>query len=95
MFIKNVRVQNFKSFETLELQLNRLNILIGANASGKSNFISLLKFIKDIALHGLDNAVSMQGGIEYLRNTYLGNSINTSIEISIGFGETPYISRAC
>ncbi len=92
MFIKNVRVQNFKSFETLELQLNRLNILIGANASGKSNFISLLKFIKDIALHGLDNAVSMQGGIEYLRNTYLGNSINTSIEISIGFGETPNIS---
>jgi len=29
------------------IYLNNLNIFIGANGSGKSNFISCLKFLKD------------------------------------------------
>ena len=83
MYIKRIQVKNFKSFTDLDLQLNDLNIFIGANASGKSNFVSIAKFLRNIARHGLENAISMEGGVEYLRNTTLGASQN--LEVSIDY----------
>ncbi|MDK2795141.1 MAG: hypothetical protein PWQ22_8 [Archaeoglobaceae archaeon] len=81
MAIKKIRVKNFKSFKDLEIELGKFNVLIGANASGKSNFIEIFKFLRDIANHGLDNAISMQGGVEYLRNVNIGSSENLSLEV--------------
>jgi len=81
MAITKIRVTNFKNFRDLEVELGKFNVLIGANASGKSNFIRIFEFLRDIANHGLDNAVSMQGGIEYLRNINIGPSENFSLEI--------------
>jgi predicted ATPase len=66
MQIKNIKVSNFKSFEEVGIELRRFNVLIGANASGKSNFINILQFLKDIVENGLDNAISMQGGVDYI-----------------------------
>ncbi len=37
--------------------------------------------MKDIASHGLDNAVSMQGGVEYLRNINVGATENFSLKV--------------
>jgi predicted ATPase len=81
MRLKSIRVKNFKSFKELEVDLGKFNVLIGVNASGKSNFVQIFKFIKDIANHGLDNAVSMQGGVEYLRNINIGASEDFSLKI--------------
>jgi predicted ATPase len=81
MPIKKIKVTNFKSFDQLEVELDALNILIGANASGKSNFLQIFKFLKDISHHGLKNAISLQGGVEYLRNTAIGSSKSLSLEI--------------
>jgi predicted ATPase len=68
MKITELSVSNFRSFERLNLELDTFNVLIGANASGKSNFVEIFKFLRDIANHGLQNAVSMQGGMAYLKN---------------------------
>ncbi|MFH1563264.1 MAG: AAA family ATPase [Nitrospirota bacterium] len=81
MVIKKIRISNFKSFNDLEIELGNFNILIGANASGKSNFIQIFRFLKDIANEGLENAISMQGGVEYLRNINIGSSKNFSLEV--------------
>ncbi|MEN6467091.1 MAG: AAA family ATPase [Syntrophaceae bacterium] len=73
MKIEELHVSNFKTFENLDLtDLNNFSVLIGANSSGKSNFIQIFRFLKDISRSGLRNAVSLQGGIEYLKNTRLG-----------------------
>ncbi len=79
MSIRKIRAFNFKSFKELDIELGDFNLLIGANASGKSNFIQLFQFIRDITNHGLDNAVSLQGGVEYLRNINIGSSDELSI----------------
>ena len=79
--IKQIKVENFKSFEKIELDLQKFNVLIGPNASGKSNFISIFRFLKDIAVSGLDNAISMQGGVEYLRNIKIGSEKDLSIRV--------------
>lgn len=85
MSIKYVKATNFKTFKELDIKLQNFNILIGANASGKSNLILIFKFLRDIVNHGLDNAISMQGGMEYLKNIYASPSDNVTIEI--GFSE--------
>ncbi|MDI6767777.1 MAG: AAA family ATPase [Bacteroidota bacterium] len=81
MSIKRVKVNNFKSFKELDVELGNFNVLIGANASGKSNFVQIFEFLRDIANSGLDNAVSMQGGIDYLRNINVGSSKDFSLQV--------------
>lgn len=83
MRVESVSIKNFKTFNDLTLELHDLNILIGANASGKSCFIQFFKFLKDIKVQGLENAISLQGGIEYLRNVKIGSSLPTTLELTI------------
>lgn len=80
MLITKIHISNFKNFGDVEVNLGEMSVIVGANASGKSNFIKALKFIKDIKESGIDNAISMAGGIEYLRNIQSKNK-STSIEI--------------
>jgi len=83
MAIKRIRVSNFKSFKKLDLELGKFNVVIGANASGKSNFISIFGFVRDIANEGLDNAVSLQGS-EYLTNVGVCLPQTLSLRITLG-----------
>ncbi len=82
MAIKRIKVSNFKSFKDLELELGPFSVLVGANASGKSNFTQVFKFIRDIASQGLDNAISLQGS-EYVTNVSTGYP--KSLQIAVTF----------
>ena len=53
--ISELKIRNFKSLETVDLKLGNLNLLVGANASGKSNFLDSLRF-----LQGLANDLSLE-----------------------------------
>ena len=88
--LEYIKAQNFKSFKEIDLKLKQFNVIIGANASGKSNFVQIFNFLKDIREQGLDNAISLQGGIEYLRNFKLGQEQNLVIELRISL---PRIER--
>ena len=68
MAIKQLHIENFRSFKELDLELDDFNVVIGANASGKSNFIEIFRFLRDIARDGLENAISLQGGTAYIKN---------------------------
>lgn len=92
MAIKKIIISNFKSLNEVTLELGKFNMLIGANASGKSNFVQIFKFLMDLTNFGLDNAISMQGGVEYFRNINIGPSKHFSIEVTCDIHE-PYISR--
>jgi len=81
--IKKLRVKNFKSFKDVEVELGKFNVVIGANASGKSNFVQIFKFLRDIVKEGLENAISYQGGIEYLRNILLGDNEDLYLEVVV------------
>jgi predicted ATPase len=72
--ILRVHVENFKSFSSMDIDLARFNVVIGSNAAGKSNFISIFRFLRDIATAGIVNAIAMQGGAEYLRNATIGTA---------------------
>jgi len=81
MPIKRVHIENFKSFSEIDVELSRFNVVIGSNAAGKSNFISAFRFLRDIARHGVVNAIALQGGAEYLRNAKIGNERDLVVQV--------------
>ena len=82
MSITNIKVNNFKSFKRLSTELGPLTVVIGANASGKSNFVQIFRFLMDIVSSGLDNAISLQGGMGYLRNVNMPAADSFSLEVT-------------
>ncbi len=60
----------------MEAELGNFNVLIGPNASGKSNFVQIFRFIKEIIKNDISEAVDELGGSKY----FLNGNINESIE---------------
>jgi predicted ATPase len=52
-----MQATNFKTFVKAGIDLDFFNVIIGSNAAGKSNFIAILQFFKDIAEMGLADAM--------------------------------------
>jgi len=66
--ISQIKVTNFKNFKKLDLELDNFNVIIGENASGKSNLIQVFTFLNDIYKQGLADAIAYQGGNNLLCN---------------------------
>lgn len=84
--IEQVLIKNYKSIRDLSLPLNRLNVLIGSNGAGKSNFISFFELIKAIYEQRFGSYTLSKGGIDNL--LYHGRKKSASIEGLIDFDNT-------
>lgn len=62
--IKTIQVSNFKSISNDIISLKNFNVLIGANASGKSNFVDIFRFIHDVLKDRLSSAIGRRLGWE-------------------------------
>lgn len=67
MFISRIQMQNWKNFKEADLSLQRRLFIVGANASGKSNLLDAIRFIRDVAIKGLQQAVQDRGGVSKIR----------------------------
>lgn len=71
--LKQITFENWKSFRSAELEIDPLTVLIGTNASGKSNALDGLEFLTRTAqgkgfqasLIGEFNSPSIRGGVEW------------------------------
>jgi predicted ATPase len=85
MKIKKVSLNNFRSFGSLEIELKDVNIFVGANASGKTNFFKAFEFLRNIKRNGIKKAVGDLGGFDDLKNFNLQkNIVLIRIEIEDG-----------
>jgi len=62
--IEQVVIKNYKSIKDLELELNKINIFIGSNGVGKSNFISFFELVSNLYSQRLGSYTLEKGGIE-------------------------------
>ncbi|WP_432925658.1 AAA family ATPase [Microbispora sp. CA-135349] len=60
--ITRIEIDGFKSFERFALDLPPFLVLIGTNASGKSNLLDALTFVATAATEGLNSAVARVRG---------------------------------
>ena len=49
--LKRIKIQGYKSLSDLEVHLEHLAVLVGPNASGKSNFLDVLQLLSRITTH--------------------------------------------
>ncbi|UQZ90059.1 recombinase RecF [Deltaproteobacteria bacterium Smac51] len=82
-FIQKISIEGFKSIRSLrDFPLNRgLNVLIGANGAGKSNFLEFFKLMEMTALNGLNEYVAKMGGAESF--LFQGAAATERIEIKL------------
>lgn len=64
MRILNIQVRNYKSLKFIDFYPKTLSVLIGPNASGKTNFSDAIDFLSKAYRHGLETAIQMKGGYE-------------------------------
>ncbi|MEL6166979.1 MAG: chromosome segregation protein SMC, partial [Cyanobacteria bacterium J06628_3] len=64
--VSRIVLEGFKSIAECDLELGKLNVLIGCNGAGKSNFISLWSMIQQLLNQNLQIFVSRQGGPDAL-----------------------------
>lgn len=83
MKISGISVRNFKSFLDSSASFGQFSVIIGPNAAGKSNFVDIFTFLSDCAREGFANAVSLQGGGEYIRNLRAPPGDQTWISVSL------------
>lgn len=87
--LDKITVKGFKSIRQLEnFPLSSLNLLIGANGSGKTNFISVFKLLNQIIEENLQVFVSQQGGSDTL--LYFGQKRTERLELKLEFGINGY-----
>src|SRR5690349_6914120 len=79
-----ITVSGFKSIASIEkLTLQPINILIGANGSGKSNLIEVFSFLRAIREGRLQNYVRRAGGADQL--LHFGSKVSQEIRVNISF----------
>jgi predicted ATPase len=83
--IDYIKIAGFKSIRDIDLELQPINILIGANGSGKSNFISFFDFLNKLYDIKLAEYISMKGGADKI--LHKGSKITSNLSFEISFGE--------
>jgi predicted ATPase len=65
----SIHLENWRNFAQVEVDLQRRVFLVGPNASGKSNFLDVFRFLHDIVSvgGGFQEAVRRRGGVSSLR----------------------------
>ncbi|MFJ3485625.1 AAA family ATPase [Pseudomonas sp. NPDC090202] len=62
--LTTLAVANYRSINTLVVPLGRLNLITGANGSGKSNLYRALRLLAETAQGGVINALAREGGLK-------------------------------
>ncbi|MEM9291529.1 MAG: AAA family ATPase [Acidobacteriota bacterium] len=94
MYISRMKLNNWKNFREAEAKLRKRFFVIGPNASGKSNFLDALQFLRDLAAHGLSDAVGKRGGVSVIRCLAArgkNSDIGLEVEVSSHQGEAAWL----
>lgn len=86
----HIYIENWRNFIKVDVDLPQRVFLVGSNASGKSNFLDVLRFLAEIATlgtGGLSAAVRKRGGISNLRRRQAVSDSPITIKMMIGENE--------
>jgi len=92
--LSNITIRGFKSIASVEkLELRPINVVVGSNGSGKSNFIGVFSFLHALREGHLQDYVGKAGGADKL--LHFGAKVTKAIELHISFenGVNQYLVR--
>ena len=86
MKFTRVVLENWRNFLTVDVHLERRVFLVGPNASGKSNLLDAVRFLRDIADPqggGFLAAVAKRGGVSQLRSLHARRYPNVVVDVTL------------
>lgn len=86
--ITKLEIEGFKSIKECSIELGMINVLIGSNGSGKTNFISLFKMLQSMIDEDLQKYVAKHGGPNAF--LFFGSKRTEKIKVKFYFGENGY-----
>lgn len=82
--LDHITIRGFRSIAAVErLELKPLNVLIGANGSGKSNFLEVFRFLREIREGRLQDYVGKQGDADSI--LHFGGETTPKLEFDLSF----------
>lgn len=84
--LRKVKIEGFKSIESAELMLGDLNVVIGANGSGKSNLIGVFRLLERVLSHNLQRYVASQPE----RFLHHGRKRTPALALDFAFAQNAY-----
>lgn len=84
MFVTRVKLKNWRNFRTADVPLRDRTFVLGANAAGKSNFLDVFRFLRDVSKPqggGLQKAIADRGGISKLRCLHARQDTEVRLEV--------------
>ncbi|MDY4350242.1 AAA family ATPase [Pectobacterium brasiliense] len=86
--ISRIAIERYKSIAACDVEMRTLNILIGANGAGKSNFIGFFRLVTNLLAQRLQLFVGKSGGPDAL--LHFGRKNSPYLAGEICFTETNY-----
>ena len=86
--LSRVILKGYKSIAECELDLGVLNVLIGCNGAGKSNFIGFFRMIQQMLEKNLQRYVGREGGPDAI--LHFGRKITQNLTAELYFGNYGY-----
>lgn len=87
MIITRLKLTNWRNFTEVDVPLRDRAFIIGPNASGKSNLLDAIRFLRDVAQReggGLQAAVRRRGGVREIRSlsAHAGGGVGIEVHLS-------------
>ncbi len=91
MWVTRLRLENWRNFTQVDVVLGRRVFLIGPNASGKSNLLDALRFLRDLCSSGggLEKAVTDRGGVSRIRCLAARKKPQIGLRVTLGTEAQP------
>lgn len=85
--LSRMTIYGYKSIKSCDISFGKINVLIGSNGAGKSNFISAFSLLQNILFKNLQVFVA-QSGVNAL--LYNGRKVTEEIAFEVFFGNNSY-----
>lgn len=85
-----IEINGYKSIKKAKVKLAPINILIGANGSGKSNFISFFDFLNRLYNRKLNEYIALKGGENKILHKGKKQTDTISFKMEFGNGQNGY-----
>lgn len=79
-------LRNYRSIGQCDVRLGALTYLVGANGSGKSNFLDALHLVSDALTTSLEQALNVRGGLSEVRRRSSGHPTHFGVRLELNLG---------
>ncbi len=89
MKIRRLILKNWKNFIQVDVPLQERVFLVGPNAAGKSNWLDVLRFLRDLASTGggFQEAIARRGGVSAIRSLAARRDSDVEIVVALESGK--------